>query len=316
MKIITGRSWKSRLAALVTAVTANQLGAAPDKVSQGATGSGSSATITAPGRRAPAPVADEDYAGIGTATLRDRQRIQIRLLPECGIAVDGTDITDRLQPCAREVLALIAVHKDGCGRERICDLLFGERAPDKQTEMLDTRLRKIRELLRDAIGAASAKVLLFSAGNYRFDPQLVDVDVWRFTHLLARAAAIGDEGSRATFRRRALSIYRGQLLAGSTQLWVHAERACLHNKAVTAVTGLADHEARTDPERAVATLEHATDVFAPCEEGLYRQIMRLHAAQDRTDAVRRTYELLKTRLASELDAHPGQDTTALLRDLA
>jgi hypothetical protein len=81
-------------------------------------------------------------------------------------------------------------------------------------------------------------------------------------------------------------------------------------QAVDAADIAARHYAHTEPDQAIAVLEHAITVFARYTEPLYQSLIRLHRQQGRPDAASRALDTLARHLA-ELDAQPSRDTTAL-----
>jgi DNA-binding SARP family transcriptional activator len=246
---------------------------------------------------------------------RGEQAIEIRLFAEGRILARGEDITGLLQPCAREALYLIALHRYGIGRQRLCESLFPDIDPARRSHMLYSRTKIIRQVLRDAIGAPSAPVLRRELDGYRCDPRLVTVDVWQFNDALRGAGTARADDVRAASRLRAVELCGGRLLEDSGYLWAHAPRAELQHKAVTAVLWLAEHHnRRQESERAICLLEMAADIFGPHEEELYRQLLRLHAANGRIDTARRTYQLLDHRL-STIGVEPSDETRRLLQEV-
>ncbi len=154
----------------------------------------------------------------------------------------------------------------------------------------------------------------YTAGRYRIDPQLVEVDLWRSRRALEEAARAPDTAQRRRALATAAGLYRGELAAGGAADWLEPARETLRRQAVDALALLADlDEQAGDLDAALAALDQAIG-HDPYAEPLYRRIMRLQARLGRPDAVQRTLRLLETRLA-ELDTEPEPDTRRLAADL-
>ena len=103
-------------------------------------------------------------------------------------------------------------------------------------------------------------------------------------------------------------------MAGADRPWIEPARQDLHRRALDAHLRLAELEERAGhTESAVEFLERAIDADRYAEEP-YRRLMALHAAHDRTGALRDVWRLLQGRLAElDLDVEPA--TADLYRQL-
>jgi DNA-binding SARP family transcriptional activator len=81
-------------------------------------------------------------------------------------------------------------------------------------------------------------------------------------------------------------------------------RQAAQRQAVDAAERLAELVRAEDPDRAVDVLRHAIDRIDPHTEVLWCQVMSIQGELGRLPAVRRSFELLRERLA-EIDTAPS-----------
>jgi DNA-binding SARP family transcriptional activator len=197
---------------------------------------------------------------------------------------------------ARELLAFLAAcGPQGASTDAVTEALWPGASPGHGTRQRNVALRKARQLLRSHAGAASAMWILLAADRYRLDQGLIKVDLWQFrTAIQAARDASGDTGRLAACRQ-AVALYRGPLCEGAGYEWAEPYAEAARRGALDAWTRIAEILQDTDPEQALAALESAA-AHDPHGEDTYLRIMGLQAAAGRTDAARRTYQLLLSRL--------------------
>jgi DNA-binding SARP family transcriptional activator len=240
---------------------------------------------------------DPHRASAMTELAHEESRpVRISVLGPLQIIAGGREIGTGPRK-ARELLAFLAVHgADGATGDAISEALWPGAPPGYGTRQRNVTLRKARDLFRNAVGRSTPMWIILIADRYRLDPALIESDLWQFQAALEAARTAGTDQDRLAAYRQAASCYRGPLCDGAGYDWAepHAETARHH--ALDAWTRIAGILQDTDPEQALAALETAL-THDPYNEYIYQQIMRLHAAEGRTDAVRRTFELLQARLA-------------------
>lgn len=175
-------------------------------------------------------------------------------------------------------------------------------------------LGNLRSTLRTAAGLDEAGIIDRAGERYQADAALLDCDLRRFQAALGDATAATDDAAIIAALQRATAAYAGDLVDGTYYEWVAAPREDLRRRAVDAAARLAElHEQTGDPNAALAALDQAIR-NDPYSEELYRRIMRIQADLGRSDAIRRTYRLLETRL-TDLDVEPDDTTDRLLHEL-
>jgi DNA-binding SARP family transcriptional activator len=240
--------------------------------------------------------------------------VVVRLLGPPAVEVAGEPIRTGLRHKARELLAALLIHPAGLTPDAAVELLWPDADPTRGTQRLYTVVGNLRATLRDTTGLADHAIIDRTDGRYHADPNLFDCDLWRFQTALADATTAPNDRERTAALRRAVDAYTGDLVAGTFYEWAEAAREDLRRRAVDAAARLAElHETAGDYDAALAELDTAMR-HDPYAEDLYRRTMRIQAALGRHDAVRRTYQLLETRLA-DLDVDPTDATTTLRNHL-
>jgi DNA-binding SARP family transcriptional activator len=223
------------------------------------------------------------------------------------------EITGRLQPRARELLVHLALHPDGAGRESVAAALWPDSAPSRTTNALNTALTRLRQTLTHVTGGEIGDVVRNGDGRLGLDPDLVDVDYWRFdAAVTARRAAATDE-ERTDADQLVVDAYGGELAEGTPYPWIEIAREAVRRDAIDSAAALARALVPRDPQRTLDLLEIAR-AFDPVNEMIYRDIMRLQSRLGRPDAISRTLALLTARLG-DIGDQPHADTIDLAQRL-
>ncbi|MFA1550737.1 BTAD domain-containing putative transcriptional regulator [Actinomadura chokoriensis] len=223
-------------------------------------------------------------------------------------------ITSGLRTCAKQLLAYLALHPKGVTRDQTVGALWPDLTPESAVMQFNTATTNIRKVLRAATGLTEPKYILHTAGHYRIDPDLIDVDLWQLTTTLMDAERATDDTERINALTPVSDLYIGGFASGLEYEWADAHREYLRRVVVDALGHLVQLTQEEQPDRALATLERAI-THDPYSEPLYRDVMHLQARLSRPDAVRRTYQLLASRL-DEIEADPNEDTHQLMATLS
>ncbi|MFI6296649.1 BTAD domain-containing putative transcriptional regulator [Nonomuraea sp. NPDC050790] len=205
---------------------------------------------------------------------------------------------------ARDLFALLSLSPDGASAEAIVEALWpgdGGRGGRR----LESAVREINQAMRQATGCASGVRFVVKSGERRLLPAAwFDVDFWRFDQACRLVSTAVEDAGRKAALHEVLTLYRGPLLAGRDDLWVLPVRQAAQRQAINAAVRLAELVRADDPERAVDVLHLAVERIDPYSEMLWGQLMTIQAELGRQLAVRRSFELLKERLA-EIDVTPS-----------
>jgi len=191
-------------------------------------------------------------------------------------------------------------------RERLAELLWGDRGETQARHSLSQALTSIRA----ALGGEDS--LLATRDGVALAPGRIAVDALDFQAL----AVAGDFESLAEAAR----LYRGPLADGLALReegfidWLAAERRRLHDIALSGLLRLGRAaQARGDPPAARAALERAV-AMEPLSEEAHRDLIRMHLDEGRPAEAARQYAACADLLLRELQIEPGPEIMALRRE--
>ena len=228
--------------------------------------------------------------------------LQIRLLGGVDLRYDGEALPAPESARAVSLLAYLLLHRHAPqSRERLAFLLW----PDSSESQARTNLRHVLHHLRRALPDPE-RFLVVTTQTLRWRPDAPYwLDVAAFEALAAGLDGNTEGDRRLSALRAAVELYRGDLLEGWYDEWVLSERERLsqqHLRLLERLVGCL--EAGGDLAGAI---HHAEQLLRhdPLNEGSYRLLMRLFAAQgDRARALR-LYHVCVTTLQRELDVEPS-----------
>lgn len=253
----------------------------------------SSVETTAPG--------DIDTAnGPTTPPVR---RFSMQLLGEPLLAIRGD--TDQLQPTPQqpsqkqwEILVQLALHRDGASRDTIAAAIW----PDvDSTNTFHATMSHIRKLLR-GVGVHGDTIIQENGRRYRLDPDIVDVDLWRLDDALTARKSDLPDGTRQSSTLAVTRLYRGDLAADISGVWLHSEREALRRTVLDVISDAARRLVKAGPAAILTLLEEARRID-PYNQAIYRDIARTQAELGQYSAISRTLSLLTIKL-KERDAKP------------
>lgn len=229
--------------------------------------------------------------------------LAVRLLGPFDVQVEGKPMR-RLATRKRQwLLALLTLRN---GRELQRGWLAGTLWPESTESQALANLRQSLAELRRVLGSHANRVVS-TPHTVRLDLTGAYADVVRFDESAARE----DAGSL----KRAIALYRGDLLEGCTEEWVFQEREIRRHAWMKALETLADHCLKQGEfVEAVGLLRQAVaaDRFA---EGLHCALMEALAENGDYAAVTQAYRELRNLLHRELNTGPAAATTALFQRL-
>ncbi|MFE0099844.1 hypothetical protein [Streptomyces sp. NPDC059009] len=219
-----------------------------------------------------------------------------------------------LPPKPRELLAYLALHRDGVRRETLTATLWPDAPRERPTNSFHAALSELRRALRLATDSVVTDITCHSDARYGLDVSRVNVDLWEFRERLKAArGSVRDESRRQEALRGAVDLYSGDFADDVTAEWAEAPREALRREYLDAVSELVLSVRDTDPRQALVLLERARELDR-YNEALYRDIARMQTRLEEYDAVPRTFDLLRRTLA-ELDEVPSRATVDLFERL-
>jgi DNA-binding SARP family transcriptional activator len=234
--------------------------------------------------------------GAASATAPSVPKVSLQLLGAYRIVVDGREVTSGLRSKARELLAYLAVNREGATADAAIDVLLPDYEPDKGQAYFRTIVGNVRTVLRTATGASEDTAFISRVGSrYRLDPETIDVDIWAFEDATQAAEGRHDGAS---------ALYRGPFVDGEDYTWAEHIRERIRQRAIDHF--VREAERRRDAGELDAAI-HAAERAVECDpyaEELYARVIALQEALGRPDAARRTQEAMTRRLA-EIGIEPS-----------
>lgn len=210
------------------------------------------------------------------------------------------------------LLAYLAYHPGRAqSRDALLALLWPDVVPASARNSLSKALSSLRALLRHH----DEPILIADHALVRLDPDRVRTDVAAFLAALQEAERAADAGARREALARAVALYRGELLPDLHEEWVLRERGWLAERFFQALEALVGLMEAAGEYGGALELAHRGMALDPLREEIARCLMRLYAATGRPGLARRHLRELERVLRAELDAAPGPETMALLRQI-
>lgn len=216
----------------------------------------------------------------------------------------------------RALFAYLVCHPgQAFSRESLAGLLWPEEPSDAARRNLRQALYNLRSTLGESDNGAG--FLATEGHGVRFEATAAYwLDVAAFESALEAAAT--DPGGSLQALSRAVSLYRGDFLAGlfvdearAFEEWLLVEQERLREVALEALRELVERHLATG--RYALGIRYARQLLKldPLAEPAHRDIMRLYALSGRRSRAMAQYEELVRLLAEDLDVEPLAETTAL-----
>jgi len=235
----------------------------------------------------------------------------LQLLGDFCLTHDGTIVGAMDTPRLRALIAYLALHRHAPQTRHYLAFLFW---PDSSEAQALTNLRKqllnLRNALPDTdtfIAIARQTIQWRPTGEFCFD-------VAQFEETLTQAESMAD-AQAINLLRRAINLYRGDLLPECYDEWIFPVRETLRVRY------------RSGLERLVQLLEESRDYTTaidyaqqllrhdPLQEATYRQLMRLYALTNDRAMALRVYHTCATQLCEELGVDPDAETQQIFERL-
>lgn len=208
----------------------------------------------------------------------------------------------------KQVLEVLLVHQgEAVPKERIADLLWGERLPSDPMRTLEAYVSGVRAKLHSDPDRAR-RLLRSEPGAYRFVLDDATVDAWRFDELTARAASAALD-ARLGLREEALGLVRGEVLADEPYAeWLLPLRDLYGERSVELQLDAGQDFLLAG--RAEAALDMAERVLAaqPLRERAHRLVMAARYALGDQDRALAAYLRCRQVLSDELGVSPMPET--------
>jgi DNA-binding SARP family transcriptional activator/nucleoid-associated protein YgaU len=265
-----------------------------------------------------APAETEPAAGPGCLdALRDELDVVVRVLGEVeALRIGAAGAEERLTPERQkglEALTYLALRESAVDREDLEITLFPTGA--NATKTFHNTVSAARRLVGDDLFPPS------TGCRYELSERVV-TDYGLFCDLVARAEDIDDATTAAAVLQEALGLVRGEPFTGVGRSygWVSSHRGMIVAQVVDAAEELAEVRLATGDWRSAEWAARQGLTAFPCDERMYRLLMRTAAAAGNVPGVQRAFRELCDAVADpdsgvepEDTLHP--ETVALLEQL-
>jgi len=249
----------------------------------------------------------------GTRPRPKPQPVRIRLLgPPTIHDRDGAPVPG-LRHHARQLLVYLILHRAGADLPDIMEAFWPTATMRRASERLSTEVSDLRGRVRQATADPKAQAVINTGGRYHLNPDLLDIDVWRFADALRRAAASTEPAAKTQALCEAIDAHTGTLADGYDYDWIEPPREQMRRHAITARLHLAELLASRDAH-AAADLTRAAAALDPYNEDLARKAMTALARIGDADGIRVQLHQLRVAL-DEIDEEPSAETIALAAQL-
>jgi DNA-binding SARP family transcriptional activator/pimeloyl-ACP methyl ester carboxylesterase len=208
----------------------------------------------------------------------------------------------------KQVLEILLVHQgQPVPKDRLADLLWGERLPRDPMRTLEAYVSGLRARLAPMVGDVR-RLLRSEPGAYRLALDDVDLDLVRFDGLVARAATL-PVGERVATRREAVALVRGALLVDEPYVdWAMPLRDLYAERRLQVLLDLGeDHVRAGTPALAVECAERVL-AAQPARERAYRLLIAAHYACGDQDQALHAYTRCRQVLDEEFGVGPLPET--------
>jgi DNA-binding SARP family transcriptional activator/pimeloyl-ACP methyl ester carboxylesterase len=218
----------------------------------------------------------------------------------------------------KQLFEILLLGRDrAVSKDRLADLLWGDRPPQRVAPTIETYVSVLRRQLGDQ-GGQAAQLILTEPGGYRLARDGVTTDLERFTMLL-RSAAAARPPERRAFLEAATALGSSELLADEPYAeWAIADREHYRALQVQALIDLAEGCIELHDYRAALTAVEQVLALEPASERAHRAAMVAHYALGDRDEALRAHARCAAVLSRELGVTPGPETDelhlAIMRD--
>ncbi|WP_338595492.1 hypothetical protein [Saccharopolyspora sp. SCSIO 74807] len=227
--------------------------------------------------------------------------------------IPARNLTAELAPKHKALITYLALHPHGTTRASVREALWPEARGRRPYNAFYAALSQIRKTLAEATDNHAADLVVQHDEHIALNSELVGVDYWQLNQAEHDRHIASTDEQRFAAWSRIVALYTGEIANGMSALWLDGPREAAHRTVLDALAGMAAHYRGHDPHKQLQLLEHAR-LLNPENEDIYRDIMRVQAELDLTDAISRTLHLLTTTLA-EIGERPDPNTLALARTL-
>lgn len=211
-----------------------------------------------------------------------------------------------LRARALELIAFLALRREGAQRDEILEALWPGEDPKRSRHRLYQAVRDARRLLADAVAS--------ERDRYWLDRTRVRVDVHDLEALLEELNH-DDHGHRSDLLERALLLFRAEPLAGCDYTWSEGDVRSLRGTYVQLLELAGRARLESGDTRGALDLSERGLAVDDLNEAFWRLAMEAEGCLGLRESVEGRYERLRALLAERLGLEPQRATRLLCRQL-
>jgi DNA-binding SARP family transcriptional activator len=224
------------------------------------------------------------------------------------LAIHGGKRSRRgLRARALELIAFLALRREGAQRDAILEALWPGDDPKRSRHRLYQAVRDARRLLADAVAS--------DRDRYWLDRTRVRIDVDDLEALLGELSDDDDGAHRSDLLERALLLFRAEPLAGCDYTWSEGEVRSLRGTYVELLELVGRARLGAGDARGVLDVSERGLAVDDLNEAFWRLAMEAEASLGLRKTVEKRYERLRTLLDERLGLEPQRETRLLCRRL-
>lgn len=208
---------------------------------------------------------------------------------------------------SRELLAYLAAHPEGVGRDRILENLWPNKDMNSALKEFEWAIYHLRQ--KSGVGRDAIELII---ETYRLNPNYWWTDVGALGSLISQAESSSPEES-IKLLPQAVALYKAPFCDDCYYAWLEPVRDRLRRMVVKASARLANLLMEFgEADEAIAALDRAIEI-EPINEDLYRRAIAMEGRLGRRKAVLHRFNVLQAVLQDEIDVDPDEETLQLVR---
>ena len=264
------------------------------------------------------PITTPDGPRIVGDPARGDSLMRASLFGTLHIQIDGRVLGPRdfLGVKPRQVLeVLLLARGNTVPKERLGDLLWGERIPRNLSATLETYVSVLRSRL-DPAGSLSRLVIRTERGAYRVPAEAVSLDLEEFDVLTRQARGL-PVAEAVPLLDRAVALVTGEVLEDEPYAaWVERIRETYRVRYIDALCAIAAARLETGDYAGAADAAETVLALDPINERGCRSLMIAYYGSDRREMALRVFGRFREELLEELGVQPAPRTVSILEAMA
>lgn len=221
--------------------------------------------------------------------------------------VKNDRVVGKIRATSRELLAYLAAHPEGVGRDRILEHLWPNKDMTSALKEFEWAIYHLRQ--KSGAGRDAIELII---ETYRLNPNHWWTDVGALSSLISQAESSSAEES-IKLLTQAVALYKAPFCDDCYYAWLEPVRDRLRRMVVKASARLANLLMEFgEADEAIAALDRAIEI-EPVNEDLYRRAIAMEGRLGRRKAVLQRFNILQAVLQDEVDADPDEETLQLVR---